>query len=101
MERGRDRVRVPDDGIAVGLLLLDVTVSNRAAAAGPIDDRNWNIQAPGHAVGEISRRHVGRTAGTEHDGHLDGLAGGIGRWLWLCLCWLLLAKPGRHRAHAE
>src|SRR5260370_15388712 len=37
---GRDRVRVPDDRVAVRLLLLDVAVADRAAATGAVNDRD-------------------------------------------------------------
>ncbi len=68
---GRDRVRVPDDGVAVRLLLLDVAVADRAPAAGAIHHRHRHAQRFRHALSEIARGDVGSAAGAEHHRHLD------------------------------
>ena len=62
--------------MAVRLLLLDVAVADRAAAAGAVHHRHRNAERFRHAVGEIARGHVGGAAGAEHHGHLDRLAAG-------------------------
>src|SRR3982074_129262 len=56
---GRDRIRIPDDRMTIGLLLTDVIVTDRAAAAGAIDDRDRHVQRPRHPVRQIACRPVG------------------------------------------
>src|SRR5713226_8916386 len=85
----RHRIRIPDDGISVRLLLLNVAVADGAAAAGAVDDRHRYAERFRHAISELARRHVGRAAGAEHHRHLDRLA-----------CWKLLGNR-RHRHHHQ
>ena len=59
-----------------GLLLLDVAVADRAAAAGAVHHRHRNPQRLRHALSEVARGDVGGAAGTEHHRHLDRPAAG-------------------------
>ena len=105
MEGGRDRVRAPHDGIAVGLLLREIHVADRATGAGLVQDGNRDAEHLGHAVGQHPRGLRGRAGGAEQGRHLDRLAGRIvnrlGFGLWRLFGFRRLLDQPRRRHHCE
>ena len=68
---GRDRVRVPHQRVAVGLLRRDVAVADGAAGAGAVDHDHALAELLRHALGEQARGHVGRRAGGKEHRDLE------------------------------
>src|SRR5688572_26034375 len=71
MERGRDRIRIPDEVVAVGLLARDVLVADRAARTRSIEHDHVRAEMLRHALREEARRDVRRGAGGKEHRDLD------------------------------
>src|SRR5438552_2695154 len=68
---GRDRVGIPHQRIAVGLLARHVPVADSPARALAVDDQHALAEGLRHALGEHARSDVRRCACREQDGDLE------------------------------
>src|SRR5437667_4154 len=68
---GRDRVGIPHQRIAVGLLARHVPVADSPAGALAVDDQHALAEGPRHAVGEHARSDIRRGARREEDGYFQ------------------------------
>src|ERR1700730_18141946 len=72
MIRGRDRIGIPHQRIAVRLLSGDIAITDRAAGAGAVEHDYIHTELSANPVREQARGHIGRRARGEKYGNFDG-----------------------------